>query len=117
MWTLNTEREVYFVLGVTDMRKSVNGLSFIVSDLLEAKLFSQSFFVFCNKPRNIIKILYWDRNGFCLWYKRLDKDKFLWPKDKSEVKKVTNRELSWLLEGLRIDQPYAHKRLNYREAF
>jgi transposase len=53
------------------MRKAINGLSLIVADQLDLDAFSGSLFVFCNRGRTIIKILYWDRNGFCLWQKRV----------------------------------------------
>ena len=117
MWAVENGIDVYLVLGTTDMRKSINGLSFIVSDVLEEDLYSGNLFVFCNKPGKIIKILYWDRNGFCVWYKKLDQDRFLWPKDQSEVKKISNRQLSWLLDGLKLDQPHAYKELNLIDAF
>ena len=70
-------------MGETDMRKSVNGLSLIVSDMLDLDPFSGHLFVFCNRRRNILKILYWDRNGFCMWYKRLEEDRFRWSRRKS----------------------------------
>ena len=99
------------------MRKSVNGLSFIVSAVLEEDLYSGNLFAFCSKTKRIIKILYWERNGFCVWYKKLDKDRFLWPKDQSEVKQISNRQLSWLLDGLNLEQPHAYKQLNFNAAF
>ena len=117
MWMPETGLDVYLFLGTTDMRNSINGLSFIISELLEEDLYSGNLFVFCNKSRKIIKVLYWDRNGFCIWYKKLDKDHFAWPIDKSDVKQISNRELSWLLDGLKIEQPYAHKKLHYDVAF
>lgn len=109
--------EVYLVLGITDMRKSVNGLSFIISEILEQDLYGGHLFVFCNRSRKIIKVLCWDRNGFCIWYKKLDRDRFPWPDDESEVRKISDRQLSWLLEGLNIDQPHAYQALNYDAAF
>jgi transposase len=70
---------VYLVLGNTDMRKAINGLSILVESHLQLDPFSGHLFVFCNRRRNILKILYWDRNGFCLWQKRLEKHDFKWP--------------------------------------
>lgn len=55
---------VYLVSGVTDMRKSIDGLSLIVADTLEMDPFSQAWFIFCNRHRDKLKILFWDTNGF-----------------------------------------------------
>ncbi|MBT8489537.1 MAG: IS66 family insertion sequence element accessory protein TnpB [Deltaproteobacteria bacterium] len=108
-----THTKVYLGLGNTDMRKSINGLSILVEDYLELDPFSGHLFAFCNRRRNILKILYWDRNGFCLWHKRLEKHKFSWPVTDEEVLEIDQRELSWLLEGLEIQQKLAHKKLSY----
>lgn len=71
MLSLESKTQVFIVLGATDMRKAVNGLSMLVVDHLDLDVFTGNFFVFCNRTRIIIKILYWERNGFCLWQKRL----------------------------------------------
>jgi len=90
--TLN--QKVYIALGVTDMRKSINGLSIIVSEQLELDLFSGNLFVFCNRKRNMVKILYWDKSGFCLWHKRLEKDHFKWPETRDEIMNISMQKLS-----------------------
>jgi transposase len=108
---------VFLAAGHTDMRKSINGLSILVSRLLEMDPLSGHLFVFSNRRRNMVKILYWDRNGFCLWQKRLEKQFFRWPKDKSEVFEIDHRQLGWLLEGLEICQQQAHARLRYKTIF
>jgi transposase len=105
--------KVYLALGHTDMRKAINGLSMLVEGRLELDPFSGHLFVFCNRRRNIIKILYWDRNGFCLWYKRLEKDVFRWPESAEEVWHIDHRQLAWLLDELEIRQARAHNRLSY----
>ena len=92
------------------MRKAVNGLMVLVSDVLEADPFSSHLFVFCNRLRDKIKILYWHNNGFWLFYRRLEKQRFWWPVDNEQVSvEITARELSWLIEGLDITQVEAHK--------
>jgi len=93
------------------MRKAINGLSVIVSERMQLDIFSESLFVFCNRTQTILKILYWDKNGFCLWQKRLEKDRFKWPNSSKEVMNITSRELTWLVDGLNINQ--AHKPLKY----
>lgn len=113
MWIFPSGMKVYLALGHTDMRKSVNGLSIIVSEYLEKDPFSGHLFVFCNKRRNILKVLYYDNNGFCLWYKRLEKAMFRWPKNMSEVLEIGNRELFCLLQGMEVDQPLIHKPEKY----
>lgn len=104
-------RKVFLALGVTDMRKAINGLSLLVESQLELSLFSGDLFVFSNRPRNLIKILMWDRNGFWLFQKRLEKECFVWPETNREVAEITAEKLSWLLEGLDIRA--AHRTLNY----
>lgn len=105
--------KVYLALGYTDMRKSINGLSILVSEQMELDPFSGHLFVFCNRKKNMIKILFWDRNGFGLWHKRLERHSFKWPTSYKEIMIIGKRELSWLMDGLNIHQKGAHKRLNY----
>lgn len=104
---------VYIAIGSTDMRKSINGLSILVEQAMALNPFSGDLFVFCNRLRNIVKILYWDRNGFCLWHKRLEKDRFKWPQSADEVITIDQRQLQWLLSGLNISD--AHGRLYYQK--
>ena len=91
---------VHLVLGYTDMRKSIDTLSICLSRIKDINIFDGSKFVFCNKKKTIIKILYYDRNGFCLLQKRLDKIHFDWPKDIKETKTIKERELRWLIDCL-----------------
>ena len=79
--------------GFTDMRKAANGLGVIVQEQLELDPLSRNLFLFCNRRRNIFKALYWDRNGFCLWKKRLEKDRFPWPKDGGGVAEIAEQQL------------------------
>jgi transposase len=110
--------KVYLAAGVTDMRKSIDGLSIMVSQVLAYDPFSGHLFVFGNRRRNMVKVLYWDRNGFCLWQKRLEKDRFRWPEhDGHEVVELEQRELRWLLEGLDVCQREAHNRLHFSAVF
>lgn len=104
--------KVYLAPGATDMRKAINGLSMLVESL-DLDPFSGHLFVFCNRRRRILKTLYWDTNGFCLWQKRLEKQSFKWPNTKDEVLQIGQRELRWLLDGLKITQRSAHRQLYY----
>jgi len=109
-----THTRIYLATGSTDMRKAINGLSILVEDQMRLDPFSGHLFAFCNRRRNMIKVLYWDRNGFCLWHKRLEKQFFTWPQNPEQTMEIDLRQLIWLLEGLKIGQQSAHRRLNYK---
>ena len=114
MISFGTNTKVYLAAGVTDMRKAINGLMVLVEDVLEADPFSSHLFVFCNRLRNKIKILYWHNNGFWLFYRRLEKQRFWWPATDEQVSvEISPRELSWLLEGLDITRIEAHQATKY----
>ena len=82
-------------------RKSINGLSAIVESEMALSPFSGALFVFCNRQRDKLKVLYWGgggggKTGFCLWYKRLEKAKFKWPR-KMPGSTITLTEQQWVL--------------------
>ena len=106
------DHQVYLMPGFVDMRKAINGLSLLV-DTYGMDVFEGAYFVFCGKSRQIIKILYWEVNGFCLWQKRLEKQRFKWPRDAVEAQKISSRELRWLLDGLNYHRVPGHKELTY----
>lgn len=103
---------VFLAPGFTDMRKAIDGLAILV-DEYHLNPFSGNLFVFCGRRRDRLKILYWDHNGFCLWYKRLEKHHFKWPRSAAEAREIERRELDWLLAGLDLHQPSAHGFLSY----
>lgn len=95
--------QVYLHRHFVDFRKSINGLSALVEMELELPVMSGALFVFCNKGRDKLKILYWDKTGFALWYKRLEQDKFKWPTKASEpVMNLTTEQFQWLLSGFDV---------------
>lgn len=106
-----TGMRIFLKHGVTDMRKAINTLSMLVQDGMKMDPFSRSLYVFCNRRRDILKILYWDNNGFCLWMKRLEKHRFRWPESEKEVLEIDGTRLGWLLSGLDITG--AHEKLHY----
>jgi len=108
---------VYLACGSTDMRKSIDGLAAIVTYSFELDPFSPSLFVFCNSGRDRIKILFWENNGFWLYYRRLEKGRFRWP-DATQDRPlmVTRRQLAWLLDGLELEQKRAHAPLHLLRA-
>lgn len=99
--------QIFLVCGKTDMRKSIDGLAAIVQGQFNLDVFDHCIFFFCGGSRNKYKALFWDGDGFMLLYKRIEKGKIKWPRTNQEVRNITQRELRWLLEGLKIDQPKA----------
>jgi len=69
-------------------------------------------FLFCGRRRDRIKALYWEGDGFVLLYKRLESSKYQWPRSESEVRDLTPQQFRWLMEGLNIEQPKAHKEIS-----
>jgi|WetSurSiteA1Bulk_404760.scaffolds.fasta_scaffold54529_2 transposase len=104
-----TQYAIYLMPGSTDMRKQINGLAVIAENEMTKDVFSQSLFLFCNRGKTHLKILYWDKNGFCLWVKRLEKHRFPWPVTESDYKNINYEELKMLLNG--IDFFNAHENL------
>ena len=95
---------VYLACGVTDMRKSINGLSAIVEASFKLDPYDGALFVFCNRSRDRIKILVWDEDGFWLHFKRLEKGRFKWPTlERDATMTLTSEELTYLLSGTRVE--------------
>ena len=105
------DKRIFVRLGFTDMRKQINGLSVIVQELRPEGPFDGSYYVFCGKTRRVIKVLYWDANGFCLWHKRLERDNFPWPKAGDELTELTRQQIRLVLRG--IDVWSEHQSINY----
>lgn len=91
---------IFLYRGTTDMRKGFDGLSGIVRGELGSDPMDGTLFVFLNRPRNMVKALYWDRDGFALWSKRLERGRFTPPKGDGSV--IGRAELSLLLEGVSV---------------
>jgi transposase len=95
--------EVFLHRLPVDFRKSIDGLSAIVEMEMKQSPFSKQLYVFINKRRNRLKILLWEDNGFCLYYKRLEQKQFHWPRHlDDEVVSLTGQQLNWLLDGLNL---------------
>ena len=101
---------IFLACGATDFRKQTEGLAALVSMQLKLYPFENEYvFIFCNKRRNAVKVLRYDRNGFILATKKLLEDmRFQWPKNTCEVQEITSQQLEWLLDGLEIEQKKAH---------
>ena len=106
--------QVYLYSGVVDMRISIDGLAALVEQELELSPMSEMLFVFCNRQRDKIKLLYWERNGFVLWYKRLEKQRFTWLSETDQPSiNIDGHQLNLLLDGLDIFNNKPHKALFY----
>jgi transposase len=97
------------------MRKSIEGLSLVIVEHLASNPANGTVYVFINKKRDKLKLLYWDRNGFCLLYKRLEKQRFLIPSmdAKEESMLLKPEQLRWLIDGLDISKIKGFERLEY----
>lgn len=114
MIELSSFEAIYLHREFVDFRKSIDGLSGFVSEL-GLDVFKRYLFVFCSRDRSKLKILYWDRTGFALWYKRLEKERFYWPKKMTELDVVIidREKLHWLLDGIDVWKIRSHETLNF----
>ena len=103
--------DLYIKPGPTDMRKQIRGLSLQVESEMKLNLFSGSLFLFSSKNRKLLKILYWDKTGFVMWQKKLEKQKFPWPNTEEDARKISMDQFKMLLSG--IDFWNAHEELTY----
>jgi len=100
LFLLSPDVEVYLACGVTDMRKSFDGLSAIVTEQLDLELLSGALFVFCNRRKDRLKILHWDGSGLVVYAKRLERGTFSWPHSDAASLRYTEFELRSLLHGI-----------------
>ncbi|WP_231656007.1 IS66 family insertion sequence element accessory protein TnpB [Pseudomonas californiensis] len=107
--------KVYPYPKPVDFRKSIDGLAALVELDIKVAVFDPVLFVFLNKPRNRVKILYWERNGFCLWLKRLESERFKTSPDVTdEAIVLTVQELEWMLDGFDLWRNRPHQVLTPR---
>ncbi|MEE9302421.1 MAG: IS66 family insertion sequence element accessory protein TnpB [Thiotrichaceae bacterium] len=108
-------QKIYLYRDPVDFRKAIDGLALIVEQEMNLSSFEVAVFVFCNKGRDKVKALYWDRTGFCLWYKRLEKQTFKWPRNQpDEVLFLSESQWQSLLSGFPI---MGHQSLNFTSLF
>lgn len=103
---------IYIAYGATDFRKQIPALCADVKSKFNLSPTQNAAFIFCNKKRNSIKVLCYDKNGFILAQKTLldvKKMKFQWPRNSQELKNINKKQLDWLLSGLKIEQEKSFK--------
>ena len=100
MITIPAGVRIYLACGTTDMRKGMDGLAVMAQQVLQQDPFSGAIFAFRGRRGGLVKILYWDGQGFCLFAKRLDSGRFVWPVTKEGSVTLTPAQLSMLVEGI-----------------
>ncbi len=107
MMTVPSGVKIHLALGFTDMRKSFDGLSMTVQELLKEDPFSGHLFVFRGRKSDMIRILFWDGNGMCLFSKKLQQGYFVWPsvRETGISHSITSAQLSMLIEGIDWRKP------------
>ena len=106
---LKRDRPIYIVAGITDMRKQINGLSALAQERKPDQIFQGGYFIFMGKTRHVMKILYWDRSGFCLWIKRLETETFPWTRKKTGVVEIDRQRFKMLSKGIDIFREHAKR--------
>ena len=101
----------YIACGYTGMRKQIDGLAALVQTQFGREMDEASLYLFFGRRADRIKALYWDGTGYILLYKRLTEKRFQWPRNEAELKKLTQQEFRWLMEGLSVEQPRAVQKI------
>lgn len=105
MIALPGRTQIWIAAGVTDLRRGFTGLSGMVQTALAENPFSGHVFVFRGRRGDLIKLLWWDGDGLCLFAKRLERGRFIWPQATSGTVALTHAQLSMLLEGIDWRRP------------
>lgn len=126
MFRFNAQRKVYVHREAIDFRKSINGLAALVEQELGRDPFAGALYVFRNRRRDRVKILGWETNGFWLLLKRLEAQRFVWPRTgptdtglagtEAAVIELTVDQLHWLLEGIDLEAMRTHRMVRYQRA-
>ena len=116
MLSLPPSMQIYFCVVPIDMRRSFDTLAEVVRTSLGHEPRSGHLFVFRNKAEDCLKILYWDRTGYAIWYKRLERGKFTLPNSTAATVEMTSANFSMLLEGFDLKKLVKQKRYAMEES-
>lgn len=116
MFRLSADVQVYLHLEPIDFRAGINSLSVLVQEEMALDPFAPAVFAFCNRRRDRMKLLFFDRSGFVMILKRLTDDKFRWPRRQETVVQLSTEQLHWVLDGIDIDAMVRHPARQYRIA-
>lgn len=119
MLKLSENVKVYLCVEPYDMRKSINGLTAVIGDVFHQLPQSESLFIFSNRGKDKVKCIFWDKNGFVLYYKRMERGKFCFSKELKQLGNIelTQTQLEWLLAGLDFITMGKFPELNYRHYY
>jgi transposase len=98
--SLPSSTSIWIAAGITDMRRGFTGLSAVAQTVLEQNPYSGHVFVFRGKRGDLVKVLWWDGDGLCLFAKRLERGRFVWPQADKGLVSLSRAQLSMLLEGI-----------------
>jgi transposase len=104
---------VYLYRNAIDFRKSYLGLAALIEQELGHNPFSGTLYAFTNRQKNKIKCLFWDKNGYVMYYKALMEEKFKWPKLGEDLITLNGEQVNWLLDGYDISMMTPHRTLHY----
>jgi transposase len=105
---------VYLHRAPVDMRKQIDGLALLARDVMQQDPMSGALFAYINRRRNKLKLLIWERNGFIVWYKRLERHRFHWPWHlEQNVVTMSVEQLNWLLDGYDVWRMRPHEALHF----
>lgn len=110
MYRQDGRPEIYLVTGYTDFRCGIDALCYRLKNVAKVDILSNSLFIFCNRGKDKLKMLYWGGAGFWLITYRLEQGKFEWFKNQ-ELKGITYKQLEWLLEGINLNQKRYHNKV------
>jgi transposase len=116
MFRLDADLKVYLHRDAVDFRKGINGLAMLVEQSMGQDPFVRAAYAFRNRGCNRIKLLIYDRTGFWLLIKRLEQDRFAWPRRSQAVMELTAEQLHWLLDGIDIEAVQRHPVRQYQHA-
>jgi len=112
--SLNTFAKIYLYSGVVDFRKQAHALALVVQHVMNRSPIEEgSLFVFVARDKRKIRILYWDKTGFALWWKGLDKERFIVPKPRGDTIELGDRELELILDGYDVFRVKPHEKISY----
>jgi transposase len=114
MFRLSADLSVYLHREPIDFRAGINSLAILVEQSMGLDPMARAVYAFCNKRRNRVKLLLYDRSGFLLVLKRLEQDRFFWPRGQQPVLTLTTEQLHWLLDGIDLAAVRRHPERYYR---